>query len=482
MGGKRTPDRIRGHNAVEGFGWTEPCVSGRDADTSRGGGSRMRLRWWALWATLGLSGHLAAEQGGGPAEPIDTLRARCPTTRNLAPAAFEGMAAPSAEQIDEWQQRIRGSLRTDGPPANAEVVLRAVVGGSMTQTERSETATVLWRLPDGSWHFVAVEHYPNRWTILPPPAGLTDEQIEAARRSLSGGPLDGAQATALDALLADPCLDAEPSVVAGALPLLLGVRPMQPCYDGVAHTVELVGAGRRRVYMQACLHFLAGELIGLALSPHAEGEGPVMPAGPTLASLESARAYAEEVLREKAEYGSGAWVNATDAAGGYAFIHRESGFRCAATQPAEIQVYGPAFGEPSAGGGRCVRNAFRTVRGGTILSEWTVARRQSPSDVQRRVRAAADDWFSGHYGSEAPRRIDTRTVTIGGVRMLRAEVAGEPHADARDDELTVVLGAEQDGWTVVVRATGSAADPAAVDDAAVREWRHVLETRAPAQG
>jgi hypothetical protein len=393
------------------------------------------------------------------------------------------MAAPSAGQIDEWQQRIRGSLRTDGPPANAEVVLRAVVGGSMTQTERSETATMLWRLPDGSWHFLAAEHYPNRLVSPPPPpARLTDEQIEAARRSLSGGPLDGVQATALDALLADPCLDAEPSVVAGALPLLEGVRPMQPCYDAVAHTVELVRAGRRRVYMQACLHFLAGELIGLALSPHSEGEAPVIPASPTLASLESARAYADEVLRAEAEYGSEAWVNATDAAGGYAFIHRETGFRCAATQPAEILVFGPDFEDRAAGGGRCARNAFRTVRGGTILSELRVARRQSPSDVQRRVRVAADDWFSGHYGSEAPRRIGMRTVTIGGVRMSRAEVAGEPNADARDDELTVVLGAEQDGWTVVVRATGSAGDPAAVEAAAAREWRHLLETRAPPQG
>ena len=440
----------------------------------------MRFRWWALWATLGLSGHLAAEQRGGPAEPIDTLRARCPTTRNLAPAAFAGTAAPSAAQLDEWQQRIRGSLRTDGPPANAEVVLRAVVGGSMN--EQRETATVLWRLPDGSWHFVAVEHYPNRWTIVPPPAGLTDEQIEAARRSLSGGRLDGAQATALNALLADPCLDAEPSVVAGPLPVLKGVRPMQPCYDAVPHTVELVRAGRRRVYMQTCLHFLASELIGLALSAHADGDAPVIPASRPLASLESARAYADEVLRAEAEHGGEGWVNATDAAGGYAFIHRESGFRCAATRPAEIQVFGPGFDERAAGGGRCVRNWFLTGRGRNITTEWQFARLQSPSDVQRRVRAAADNWFSPVYGREAARSIGMRTATIGGVRMWRAEVAGEPNADARDDELTVVVGAEQDGWTVVVRATGGASDPASVEAAAVREWRHVLETRAPPQG
>jgi hypothetical protein len=443
----------------------------------------MHLRWWGLWAALGLftaSGHLAAEQKGDTTDSIRALRARCSTTLNLAPEAFATTAASSVAQLDEWQQRIRGSLRVDGPPANAEVVLRAFAGGSMTQSEQSETATVLWRLPDGSWHFVAADHYPNRSVSPPPPpAVLTDDQIEAARRSVSGGPLDGAQATALNALLANPCLDAEPSIVAGDLPLRPGVPPMEPCFDSVSQTVEVVRGGHRRVYVQSCRHFLAGELIGLALYPHAGGEAALMPASRTLASLESARRYADQVLR--ASYGGEAWVNATDAAGGYAFIHRESGFRCAATQPAEIVVYGGHSGEPTASG-RCLHNSFLRVRGGNISTEWEVARLQARSDVRRRVRTAADDWFSGYYGSAARPRIRMRTVTIGGVRMSRAEVAGEPHLDARDDELTVVLGAEHDGWTVVVRATGSASDPALVEAAAIREWRHVLETRAPPPG
>jgi hypothetical protein len=439
----------------------------------------MRLRWPGLWAAFGLlsaSPGVAAEQKGGTAESMGALRARCPTTRNLAPEAFAHTAAASVAALDEWQQRIRGNLQAEGPPANAEVVLRAFAGGSMTQSERSETATMLWRLPDGSWHFVAANHYPNRQVSPPPPpARLTGEQVEAARRSIVAGPLDSGQAAALDALLADPCLEAEPSIVAGDIPLRAGLPPMRPCYDAVPQRVEVVRAGRRRVFVQTCLHFLAGELIGLALYPRSEGGPSVMPASQTLASLESARRFGDQVLR--ASYGGEAWVNVTEAAGGYAFVHRASGFRCDATQPYEIEIYGPGPNEPTGQGGRCLRNTSLPVRGGVIKTEWEVVRGRGGSDVKRRVRDAADDWFSGYHGSAASRRIRMRKARFQGVHMWRGEVSGEPHVDARDDELTIAVGAEHDGWIVVTRATGSAFKPAAVEAAAVREWRRVLETR-----
>jgi hypothetical protein len=439
----------------------------------------MRLTWWAL---LGSAGLLAGSPGLA-AEPVEKLRARCPTTRNLAPEAFEGEAARSAADLDEWQKRIRGNLGAEAPPPEAEVVLRAFAGGSMTQSERSETATMLWRLPDGSWHFVEANHYPNRMVSPPPPPEvLTEEQIQAARRSIESGPLDRAQAMALDSLLADPCLEAEPSVAAGALPLRAGLPPMGPCFDAVAQTVEVVRAGRRRVYVQTCLRFLAGELIGLALYPRREGEAlPGMPTSRPLDSLEGARRFADQVLR--ASHGGDAWINVTQAAGSYAFAHRASGFTCAATQPYEIEVYGPHPNEPAAEGARCLRNSSMQVRTGVFKTEWQVARRKSGSDVKRRVRSEAEDWFSGYHGSAARPRIRMGRLRVDGVRMWRAEVAGEPNVDARDDELTVALGAEHDGWVVVARATGSATDPAAVEAAAARLWRHVLETRSsPAAG
>ena len=441
----------------------------------------MKRNGWTLAAAAGAlasaSAPAAAPEPPG-ARTVEALRARCPTTRNLAPAAFDREPSATAAELDQRQQRIRGALRAEGPPPEAEVVLRAFAGGSMTQNEPNETATLLWRLPDGRWHFVAAHHYPNR-TISPPPppAILSADEIEAARRAIVRGSLDRGQAAALDALLADPCLEAEPSIAGYGMPLRAGVEPMDPCFDAVPQTVELVRGGRRRVFVQSCRYFLAGELIGLALYPRREGSGAEARPSQTLASPESARRYADQVLQ--AAHGGEAWINVTDAAGGYAFVHRASGFRCAAREAAEIQIFG-APGNPAADGGRCVRNSFTKVRSGTIASEWEVARRRSAADLRRRVREAADDWFSGHHGSEARRRILMGTARHDGLRMVRAQVAGERRVDARDDELTVVLGAEHDGWVVVARATGSATNPAAVEAAALREWRSVVATRASA--
>ena len=117
------------------------------------------------------------------------------------------------------------------------------------------------------------------------------------------------------------------------------------------------------------------------------------------------------------------------------------------------------------------------VSSGVISREWRVARPKGRPDVKRRVHEAADDWFSGNYGSAAHPHIRMSSITADGVRMARAEVAGEPHVDARDDELTLVLGAERDGWVVVARATGSATNRAAIEAAALREWHRVFETR-----
>lgn len=444
----------------------------------------MALARWAFWAAIGLfagSPTAAVSRNGDKAASIEALRARCPTTRNLAPAAFDAPAAEDSSRLDRWQQRIRGTLRADGPPANAEVVLRAFAGASMTQSEPSETATLLWRLPDGGWHFFKADHYPSRQVAPPPPpARLGEEEIEAARHSMTGGILDRQQAHALDALLADPCLEAEPSIVTGTVTMRGGIPTMDPCYDAVAETVEVVRAGRRRVYVQTCHHFLAGELIELALYPRAEGAPPLVPADRSLASIESARRFADEMLR--AAYGGKAWANATEAAGEYGFVHRASGFRCAGTQPYEALIFGPGPDDVAVEGARCVRNSSMPVRSGVIQTEWRVARRKAPSDAASRVSGAAEGWFSSHYGSDAHPHIRMASIKAGGLRMARAEVAGEAHTDAREDELTIVVGAEHDGWIVVSSATGSAAAPAAVEAAALREWRHLLETRTAPPG
>jgi hypothetical protein len=442
----------------------------------------MRLGRWAIWGAVGL---IAAFPGatfsrnGDKAVSIEALRARCPTTRNLAPAAFAPPAREDPSRLDQRQQRIRGTLRADGPPPNAQVVLRAFAGASMTQSEPSETATTLWRLPDGSWHFVKADHYPQRMVAPPPPpARVTEEEVEAARHSLTGGALDREQARALDALLADPCLEAEPSIVTGTVSMRGGIPTMDPCYDAVPEAVEVVRAGRRRVYVQTCHHFLAGELIELALYPRAEGDPPLVPANRSLATLEGARRFADEMLR--AAYGGSAWINATEAAGGYGFVHRASGFRCAGTEPYEALIFGPGPDDTAVDGARCVRNSSMPARSRVMETEWRVARRKAPSDAARRVRREAEGWFSSHYGSDAHPHIRMGSIKPGGVRMPRAEVAGEAHADAREDELTIVVGAEHDGWIVVSRATGSAAAPAAVEAAAIREWRRVVETRTAA--
>lgn len=420
----------------------------------------------------------SAPRTGDSTNAVEALRARCPTTRNLAPEAFSRTANSTVEELDRWQNRIRGNLQAEAPPGDAEVIIRGFAGGSITQTERSETATVLWRLPDGSWQFVAADYYPDRYkTPPPPPAQLTQDQVETAKRSIVHGRLDRRLAEALNAVLADPCLEAEPSIVVQPLPVRAGVQPMRSCLDAAGHTVEVVRAGRRTVYEQSCRYFLAGELIGLAVYPRAEGSVSVAPPSQALASVESARRFADQVLRTS--YGSEVWINATEAAGGYAFVHRASGFRCAATRAYEVQVHDRSFYSTTEDGGRCVREAPIPVRRGDrpIKTEWEVSRLKASSDIERNVLAAADAWFSSYHGSAAPRRVRMSRITINGVRMERAEVARQPHFDARQDELTVVLGAAHDGWVVVATAIGSTSDPAAVEGAAAREWRRAVDER-----
>ena len=154
------------------------------------------------------------------------LRRTCPTTRNLSTFELADPPAPTASKLDEWQSRIRGSLKMGPVPAEARIVLRAFAGSSHTQRDPSETATLVWRMPDGKWHFVSIDHYLRRQS--PPPE--LDGAVAAAvgPRAMRSGQLASGQSKRLDLLMADPCLEAEPPVISNTVAVRDGVVPPPP--------------------------------------------------------------------------------------------------------------------------------------------------------------------------------------------------------------------------------------------------------------
>lgn len=401
------------------------------------------------------------------AEPgLNELRRTCPTTRNLAVFELADPKPPSAAKLDEWQSRTRGPMKVEPVPANAQIVLRAFAGSSHTQRDPSETATLVWRMPDGKWHFVSIDHYLGR--SAPPP--MPEGSVTAAEgpRAMRSGQVDSGQSKRLDLLMADPCLEAEPPVISSTVAVRDGVVAPPPCFDGTDQVVEINRGARRSVFMHYCPRLLAGELIQLALYPRTEGQRPsTETSSTTIATPEEARLRGDDMITY---YRSGqTWRNVTTTAT-TELVHRPSGFRCAFDRDPSASVFGtPDWDAPSLSG-----NCY--MHWGRVQTR-TIVRRPLPGKDLKYVMMDAGPQEVGEAWRAKPSLYAISQVKVDGSRVSRAFLTDLPRMDAREEEHSILLGRVIDGWIVVQRTSGPATFEE-LDKVARREWRKLIETRA----
>lgn len=437
-----------------------PALLKRIRDSS---GVRRHSRRLLLAAGLALLAPMPA----WAAEPgLAELRRTCPTTRNLSDSEFVDPQAPNAAKLDEWQSRIRGPMKVGPVPPDAPIVLRAFAGPSHTQREPSETATLLWRMPDGKWHFASIDHYLGRSAPPPMPEG-TVTAVEGPR-TLRSGRVDGGQSERLDRLMADPCLEAEPPMISATVAVRDGVVAVPPCFDGTDQVVEINRGKRRSVFVHYCPKLLAGELIHIAVSPLGEGRRPPGETiSATFATPEEARLRGDDMI---AYYRSGeTWLNVTTTRT-VELVHRPSGFRCAFDRDPSASVFGtPAWDAPSLSG-----NCYR--HWGQVQTR-TLVRRPLPGKDLKSVMMDAGPQEVSEAWRAKPSLYAISRVRMEGSQVARALLADLPRMDARDERHSILLGRVIDGWIVVQRTTGPGTFEE-LEQVARREWRKLVGTRA----
>jgi hypothetical protein len=422
---------------------------------------KVRRLFVAAWlAVLAPLPAWAAEPG------LAELRRTCPTTRNLSFSESDDSQAPDAAKLDDWQSRIRGPLKVEPVPAEARIVLRGFAGPSPLQSDPSETATLVWRMPDGKWHFVAIDHYLRR----PPPPPMPEGAPTAAQepRTMRSGQVDSGQSKRLDLLMADPCLEAEPPVISSMVAVRDGVVAPPPCFDGTDQVVEINRGARRSVFVHYCPRLLAGELINLALSPRTEDPRPPKEKTPAiLATPEEARLRGDDMI---AHYRSGqTWRNVTTTRT-TELVHRPSGFRCAFDGDPSASVFGtPEWEAPSLSG-----NCY--MRWGRVETR-TIVRRPLPGKDLKDVMMDAGPQQVSEAWRAKPSLYAITQAKVDGSRVSRAFLTDLPRMDARDEVHSILLGRVIDGW-IVVQCTSGPGTFEALDRVARREWRKLVKMRA----
>jgi hypothetical protein len=360
-------------------------------------------------------------------------------------------------------------LRVDPVPAGAVIVLRAFAGATMIQNEPSETATEVWRMPDGSWHFNSVEFYVRR-PISPSGAAMTGSQAEQARHTVRTGRLDSRQSEGLERLMADPCLEAEPAAIGSLIEVGEGVEQPEPCFDGTTEVVEIERGGKRNVFSQYCPKLLVGDLLNVALYPRTEDtERAAREAGWKIATSAEARQAGDAMI---ARYDSSAvWENVTSTAT-IELRHRRSGFRCAFDGDPSAEVFGTPDWDSASLSGNCY------MHWGRVETRSIIRRGLEQSGLQATMRDAAPQHI-GNAWKRQPLLYAIDRTRIGGKSLFRASLPDFPRYDARDETFTIVLGAVMDGWIVVQSTTGPSSERERIERTADDEWRKLMSMRSP---
>ena len=421
-----------------------------------------------MWGSVCVKGAIAGAVAAVvlPAEPalarqdtVAALAGRCPTTRNLARSNWDAVA--SGERLDEWEARIRGPLPFEHP-ADATVVLRAFGGRSETQDTPTDSVALVWRDAAGTWRFRKIDH---RTIAQPPPApGTQPVDVERFRRDTHEGVLSGGQAAALERLLADPCLDAEPTVIGPQLELREGLAPGSPCYSGAGGTVQLRrGRGPWKTFSLFCPRLLSGDLLRLALYPMRDEDLPARRSGPLYPDVAAARAAADQML----SVNRSAFENVTSSTVPE-LLHRPSGLRCRFEMHYNVAL--------STTGDRGERSAYCALRLGSF-GVWTaITRAGGDASVRDELMDFATTEISNAW-MEREVRYAGRPARLGRLRYQTAAFSDGPRADAREEEYRRVNAAEIDGWILAQVTVGTTERSAEADAVAAAAWARLVSAR-----
>lgn len=212
-----------------------------------------------------LAGTSAAARDNGLRKQVKALVKACPSAAkgyDLAALTPDGLATSDYRaSFNEWA----GTPDPDTQPGSsgATIMLRGVIGSSITQDIRYSTVSTLWRDAAGVWQVLRVDHGTLPPMPLPPPPpelfedpdaayGFTTEQIKPPpdnSRRVQRGRLLPAAAAELDRLLADACLQLEQM----GLTAHRNKSDGPPCpYDYAGSTIEVTRDARSWLISADC--------------------------------------------------------------------------------------------------------------------------------------------------------------------------------------------------------------------------------------
>lgn len=189
-------------------------------------------------------------------EAVTASQGGCTTFAPIDVARLEPGAWIPAPPNLAFHQALRAAHNAAPPP---EAGARILIGWSGGHHEAVSGSLALVRQADGGWRADGVTTYKS---LVPTPPGAPPRETEVKRPAWSLSPDD---AKALDAMIADPCLEAEPrNIILYSQPYLLdGGKAF--CVGGAITTLEVFDRDRRLVSTQHCGSWgVAGQIVKLA--------------------------------------------------------------------------------------------------------------------------------------------------------------------------------------------------------------------------
>jgi len=187
--------------------------------------------------------------------------AQCPVFGEYDPAALAAAGDPAHNQrvanYDTWARERVGEVPVPPEAANAATRIRVRVPG--TGMWHMEDYVTAWKDEAGRWRIARRQINSNAPPPPPepPPYPMPENWQPPAPPSMQErfpllvGPADAATAARLDAYLADPCMNAEPTRFGSSLPRRDGA-PWVCVPDSSAMAGEIVEPGRARLITVAC--------------------------------------------------------------------------------------------------------------------------------------------------------------------------------------------------------------------------------------
>lgn len=215
------------------------------------------MRLFLLGAVCAIAACASLGAGG----ERDPTAAQCPAFAEFDPAALRRNGDPAQNErvaaYDQWAREQLAGVPLLPEAANATTLIRVRV--PPTGMWAQDDFAAAWKDESGQWRIARrrIDYrapppppvpppYPTPQDWRPPPEPTMEERFP-----LFVGPASAETAARLDAFLADPCMDAEPTRFPSSLPRRTG--PPWVCVpDSSSMAGEIIEPGRTRLIAVAC--------------------------------------------------------------------------------------------------------------------------------------------------------------------------------------------------------------------------------------